>query len=268
MSTIQDRDLPRPTSAPRGDRDDDGARGGDVLLKRVGPIGRLGHYMATHFRAVLVGWLAVAVVLGFFAPRVENALSGAGWQASGSQSVAAQQLIAKDFHGLSSYALMTVLHSPTMTVNEPGFRAVIAHVERALRSDAAVSTVVAPTAGLSISRDGHTAIIQAGAARDSNAMVAAANRLKGPLTALSSGGRAGSSDRRFGDVVGLQCRQSLGDAEVGGDLVAGDADDHADRVRLARRGWSSADADDDRPARHGRRCSIWARGSCRSRSGR
>ena len=157
-------------------------------MTSVGPIGRLGHYMATHFRVVLVGWLVVAVVLGFFAPRVENALSGAGWQASGSQSVQAQQLIAKDFHGLSSYALMTVLYSPTKTVNDPTYRAVIARVERTLRSDAAVSTVVAPAAGVSISRDRHTVIVQAGAARDSNAMVAAANRLKGPLAALSSGG--------------------------------------------------------------------------------
>ena len=157
-------------------------------MTRVGPIGRLGHYMATHFKVVLVGWLAVAVVLGFFAPRVENALSGAGWQASGSQSVQAQQLISKDFHGLSSYALMTVLYSPTKTVNDPTYRAVIARVERTLRSDAAVSAVVAPVAGVSISRDRHTVIVQAGAARDSNAMVAAANRLKGPLAALSSGG--------------------------------------------------------------------------------
>ena len=157
-------------------------------MTRVGPIGRLGHYMATHFKVVLVGWLAVAVVLGFFAPRVENALSGAGWQASGSQSVAAQQLVAKDFHGLSSYALMTVLYSPTKTVDDPAYQAVIAHVEHTLRSDVAVSTVVAPTAGVSISRDRHTVIVQAGAARNSNAMVAAANRLKGPLAALSSGG--------------------------------------------------------------------------------
>ena len=50
----------------------------------VGPIGRLGRYTATHFRVVLVGWLVVAVGLGFFAPRVETALSGAGWETTGS----------------------------------------------------------------------------------------------------------------------------------------------------------------------------------------
>ena len=83
---------------------------------KLGPIGRLGRYTATHFRVVAVGWLLVAVVLGFFAPRVETALSGAGWETTGSQSVQARNLIDKNFHGLSSYALMTVIYSPTATV--------------------------------------------------------------------------------------------------------------------------------------------------------
>ena len=90
---------------------------------QIGPIGRLGRYTATHFRVVLVGWLVVAVVLGFFAPRVETALSGAGWETTGSQSVQARKLIDKNFHGLSSYALMTVIYSPTKTVTDPAFRA-------------------------------------------------------------------------------------------------------------------------------------------------
>lgn len=35
---------------------------------------------ATHLRVVLAAWLVVAVALGFFAARVETALSGAGWE--------------------------------------------------------------------------------------------------------------------------------------------------------------------------------------------
>ncbi len=154
----------------------------------VGPIGRLGRYTATHFRVVLVGWLLVALVLGFFAPKVETALSGAGWETTGSQSVQARQLIDKNFHGLSSYALMTVIYSPTRTINDPAFKSTVARVENTLRADTAVRTVVAPTAGVAISRDGHTAIVQAGAAESSNGMVKAADSLKGKLAALSSGG--------------------------------------------------------------------------------
>ncbi len=163
-------------------------QGVDGLTTRVGLVGRLGHYTATHFRVVLIAWLLVAVVLGFFAPRVETALSGAGWEATGSQSVQARKLIDHNFHGLSSYGLMTVVSSRTRTVSDPSFRAAIAGVERTLRADRAVSAVLAPTAGVSISHDGHTAIVQAGAARDANAMVATADRLKGKLAALTSAG--------------------------------------------------------------------------------
>ena len=154
----------------------------------VGPIGRLGRYTATHFRVVLAAWLVVAVGLGFFAPRVETALSGAGWETSGSQSVQARQLINKNFAGLSSYALMTVLYSPTRTINDPAFQAVVSNVERTLKADSAVKSVIAPATGVSISRDGHTAIVQAGAARSSNGMVKAAENIKGKLAALSANG--------------------------------------------------------------------------------
>jgi RND superfamily putative drug exporter len=153
----------------------------------MGPIGRLGRYTATHLGTVLIGWLLIALVLGFFAPRVETALSGAGWEASGSQSTQARQLIQRDFAGLGSYGLMTVLYSPTQTASGPEFKFAIARVERTLRADGAVRTVIAPTPGLSISPDGHTAIVQAGAARDPNRMVAAADNLKGTLHGLSTG---------------------------------------------------------------------------------
>jgi RND superfamily putative drug exporter len=152
----------------------------------VGPIGRLGRYTATHFRIVLVGWLVLALVLGFFAPRVETALSGAGWEASGSQSVQARKLVERDFAGLGGYGLETVVYSPTETVGSASFREVVAHVEQTLRANGAVRTVVAPAPGLSISRDGHTAIVQAGAAKNPNEMVAAADKLKGTLHGLST----------------------------------------------------------------------------------
>ena len=140
-------------------------------------------------------------MLGFFAPRVETALSGAGWEASGSQSVQARKLVERDFAGLGSYGLMTVVYSPTQTVGSPAFRSAIARVEQTLRANAAVRTVVAPAPGLSISRDGHTAIVQAGAARNPNEMVAAADSLKGtPAQALH--GRGGRQPHGRGRACG------------------------------------------------------------------
>jgi RND superfamily putative drug exporter len=153
-----------------------------------GPVGRLGRWTATHVRVVVVAWVAIAVGLGVLAPRVETALSGAGWEATGSESVAARQLIDRDFRGLSSSALMVVVHADDKTVGDPAFRAAVAQAQRTLAADPRVAGVVAPRPGVSIARDGHTAVIQAGAAGDSNAMVRAADDLKGKLHALQGDG--------------------------------------------------------------------------------
>src|SRR6266511_1372223 len=147
----------------------------------VGPIGRLGAWTAGHVRAVAVSWAVVAVALGFFAPKVESALSGAGWQANGSESVRARSLIQANFDGLSSSALMVVVHSRQQTSSDSGFRGTLARVERLLRANAEVASVVPPRPGSTISADGHTAVVTAGARGDPTAMVAAADKLKSKL---------------------------------------------------------------------------------------
>ena len=127
----------------------------------LGPLGRLGRYMATHVRGVAIAWLALALALGALAPRVEHALSGAGWEATGSESVDTREVVDRNFEGLSSSALQVVIHSRDTTVGDPAFQASIARVRKLLRSDNRVSTVVPPRPGVSISRDQHTAVVQA-----------------------------------------------------------------------------------------------------------
>jgi putative drug exporter of the RND superfamily len=153
---------------------------------QLGPIGRLGRYSASHARAVAIAWVVVAVGLGFLAPRVETALSGAGWEATGSESVAARSLIQAQFAGNSSTGLMIVLHSASLQAGDPGFAAVSAKAAALVKADPAVASVTPPSPGVSISRDGHTAVITAGAARTPKQMVLAADRLKGPLRDLGS----------------------------------------------------------------------------------
>ena len=153
----------------------------------VGPVGRLGRWAADHVRLVAVAWAVIALALAVFAPKVETALSGAGWQANGSQSVQARQLIQQNFGGLSSSAPIVVIHSSTLTTSSPAFRATVARAEAILRSDSRIATVVPPRPGISISRDGHTALVVAGAKKDPTAMVAAADTLKGKLHKLATG---------------------------------------------------------------------------------
>ena len=157
-------------------------------MSGLGPIGRLGRYTATHFRLVAVAWAVIAVGLGVFAPNVEHALSGAGWEATGSESVETRKLVDRNFEGLSSSALQVVVHSPDQTVDDPAFKNVLADAQKVLNGDERVTRIVAPQPGVSISRDGHTAVIQAGAGADSNDMVRAADDLKGELSALGGQG--------------------------------------------------------------------------------
>ena len=150
-------------------------------MSALGPIGRLGRLAAEHRSRVFVAWALIAVGLGVLAPRVETALSGAGWQANGSQSVQARQQIDRSFAGAGAYSLQVAVHSPALVATAPEFRKTVVRAERVLRRDPAVRRVSSPRPGLSISPDGHTAVIRAGASADPNAMVVAADRLKTKL---------------------------------------------------------------------------------------
>ena len=156
------------------------------VLAPLGPVGRLGRFAAVNARWVFVAWVIIAIGLGFFAPKAEKALSGAGWEATGSESVQARDKIFAGGGG-GSYGFQVVVHSESKRVGDPAFDQTIAEAEILLEDDPAVAGVVPPTPGQSISADGHTAVIGAVAAKDPNEMVSAADELKGPL---SEAGRA------------------------------------------------------------------------------
>jgi len=152
-----------------------------------GLLGKLGQWSAVHKRTVVLTWLLVVIVLGIFAPNVEKSLSGAGWQADGSQSVAVRLLAQRDFGGQASSAIEVVVHSTTALTGQAG-ASTIHNIEKMLRSDPRISEVVPPVPGISLSRDGTTAIVLGGAGADPNTMVRAADALKAPLAALGSPG--------------------------------------------------------------------------------
>ena len=172
---------------PAGIRDSVRGDNNPVSAGRPGPFVRLGAWAATHLRRVLIAWVLVVLVFGIFAVHVENALAGAGWQASNSQSVAARAIIEKDFSGLGATALQVVVvdHHGAIA-SDPHAQAVVVKATNVLRSDPRVSTVVPPQPGVSVSRDGRTAIITAGSAANSNKMVQAADSVEPKLAALSS----------------------------------------------------------------------------------
>jgi RND superfamily putative drug exporter len=159
-----------------------------VQTSPEGPIGRLGRFAASHWRGVFVTWALVAVGLGVLAPRVETALSGAGWQANGSESVRVREQLDRNFGGAGAYALQVAVHSEQLRAADSAFRRSVAGVERLLAADPAVGAVVPPRPGASISRDGHTVIVAGSAAAEPNEMVAAADRLKSEISAAAAPG--------------------------------------------------------------------------------
>ncbi len=153
----------------------------------VGPMGRFGAWAVDHTRLVVVAWVIIAVGLGFFAPRVEHALSGAGWEATDSESVQARELIDENFAGASSAAFMVVVHSKDSTIGSGDFDATVDEVVTLLDDSDDVGEAMPPQPGVSISQDGHTAVVMAGAKGSTTDMVEAATDLKDEIAAAGRG---------------------------------------------------------------------------------
>ncbi|WP_157107282.1 MMPL family transporter [Nocardia grenadensis] len=153
-----------------------------------GPLSRLGATMAGRTRWVFGVWLIVLVALGSAAPSVFSSLAGAGWQANGSESVQVRELAQRHFGGNSSAAVQVVVHSDARTVDSPAVQRVLADVAAEFAGDGRFGAIVAPQPGMTISPDGHTGILLAGANASTDDMVRAVDEHKQALTALSGDG--------------------------------------------------------------------------------
>src|SRR3954470_23802210 len=116
--------------------------------RHLGRLGRLGRWSASHRRFVFIPWAVVVIALGALAPRTEHALSGGGWQADGSESVRARELIDSHFAGHGSYALTVVVSSRTQMAGEPPFERAVASAARTLRQEPEVTSVRLPRRGV------------------------------------------------------------------------------------------------------------------------
>ncbi len=153
-----------------------------------GLLGRIGVWVNDHARITGGTWLLLIVALGAFAPQVESSLSGAGWQADGSESVVARELAQEHFGGNASSAIQVVVHSDDAPLTSRAGKRVLTEATRILRGDSRIADVVQPQPGATLSQDKRTAVLLAGADADTNEMVRAADDLKGPLQDLSTAG--------------------------------------------------------------------------------
>ena len=136
----------------------------------------------------MIAWGAAVLVLGALAPFADRALSGAGWEAPGSESGEARRAIESHFPGQGTYALSVVVAGERARIGDRPMRAALAGVQGVLRGDRAVSGVLAPQQGVTVSRDRRTAIVVGLAGAAPSEMVEAAGRLEDRLARLSTPG--------------------------------------------------------------------------------
>ncbi|MDR7255170.1 RND superfamily putative drug exporter [Nocardioides sp. BE266] len=160
----------------------------DAIGYRPGPLGRLGLWVTHHRKATALVWLLLVIGLGAFAPKVEANLSGAGWQADGSESVAVRELATESFGGNASSAIQVVIHSSEGPVTKGAGAKVIDDATAILNDEPRIADVIAPQPGATLSQDGQTAVLLAGAGAEPNEMVRVADDLKGELEGLSGDG--------------------------------------------------------------------------------
>ncbi|MBY6388196.1 MMPL family transporter [Rhodococcus erythropolis] len=158
----------------------------DPPAQSDGILARLGRSMAAHTRLVIGVWLIALVALGAAAPSVFTSLAGAGWQANGSESVQVRELAEQHFGGNSSAAVQVVVHSDSVPITDPSMQQTLAAATEIFSADPRFGEVVAPQTGMTISPDGHTGIMIAGANASTDEMVSAVDELGKELTALST----------------------------------------------------------------------------------
>nr|WP_312776863.1 MMPL family transporter [Corynebacterium variabile] len=137
-------------------------------------------------KAVLGVWLLVLVGLGAAAPSVFSSLAGAGWQANGSESVAVRDLAQEHFGGNASSAIQVVIHTEDGTIGDRATTEVIEDATALLSADDRIADIMPPTPGVTVSEDGRTGILIAGAAADTDDMVRLADDLSDRITALGT----------------------------------------------------------------------------------
>jgi RND superfamily putative drug exporter len=146
------------------------------------PLARIGRAAHRHRRFVIVAWAVLALGLGFFAPKLEHALSGAMWEVNGSESLAARDVIDEQFGGLSSQSAVVVIQSRSTPIDDPAYQQVIADVNALIATEPGFGQPMPAQPGM----DGMTVMIQAGAEVDPTEAVRAAERLGDDIAELST----------------------------------------------------------------------------------
>ena len=121
---------------------------------------RLARFSATRRKAVMLIWLIATLLAAPLALTLTGALSGAGWEAQGSPSVAVRNELRRDFPQVGAEAAVVVYRQPTPVRSNPaGLKALVVSLQNAPGAAAVVDPLTRPASAGLVARDGRTALI-------------------------------------------------------------------------------------------------------------
>ena len=121
---------------------------------------RLAASMARHRRAVILVWLAVTLAAAPLAITLTGALSGAGWDAKGSDAEQVRMELRQDFPAFGAENPIVVYRQGTPIVDEPaGLQSLVVALATGPRVVSVVDPMAMPPEAGLISADGMTALI-------------------------------------------------------------------------------------------------------------
>jgi RND superfamily putative drug exporter len=162
---------------------------GDGMRERRSAFYRVGAFAVRRRWWVMATWLAVFVLMGPFLGKLTDRLSQGGFEVPGSQSDQVKRAIENDFKGQYEFTDTLVMHSETLTAQDPGFHTVFDRVRQALLGAPGVGAVDDPyaAAALFISQDGHTLTAQVGLKDNQNQALKHADDVNAAVTKASRG---------------------------------------------------------------------------------
>jgi RND superfamily putative drug exporter len=125
---------------------------------------RLGTFAVRRRRRVLLAWIVLFLAMGPLLGKLNARLSQGGFEVPGSQSDQVRLAIQKDFKGQYEFNDTLVMHSDSLTADDPAYQAAFAKIRDALLAAPGVGDVKDPYSlpQLFISPDGHTVTSQVG----------------------------------------------------------------------------------------------------------
>lgn len=128
--------------------------------QKRGALARIAHFTVTHRRSVMLVWLVIAFAAAPLALTLTKALSGAGWEAQGSDAQLVRDELRRDFPEAGAESAIVVFQQEEpFTTSPAALSSFVAALAQAPGADGAIDPLSMPAEAGLIARDGHTALI-------------------------------------------------------------------------------------------------------------